>query len=303
MRLILLLLILNHGFTQSTIYFNGNSAMNYLIDQCKIGPRYPGSSGHSKAIDLYKTHFEKYSNYVELLEGYVIHPHSLDSIKLTNILTRFNIDSDKRILLMAHFDTREYADKDPDPNNHKKPIIGANDGASGVAILMELASFLYNNPFINIGIDILLTDGEDMGKSQDISSWGLGAKLFASQMPNPAPIASICVDMVGDKELHLPIEVNSYIQAPRLVLEIWSLAKELGYSQFDMNMGVPIVDDHFVFFNETKIPSIDIIDFNYPNKEKNYWHTMEDTPDKCSAESLEAVGTVLVNYLYRLDLK
>jgi len=303
LKLILLLSILNYAFSQSTIYFNGNNAMNYLVEQCKIGPRYPGSNGHSKAIDLYKTHFKKYSNYVELLEGYVIHPHSLDSIKLTNILTRFNIESDRRILLMAHFDTREYADKDSNPDNHQKPIIGANDGASGVSILMEIASFFYNNPLINIGVDILLTDGEDMGKNQEASSWGLGAKLFASQMPSPVPTASICVDMVGDKELHLPIEVNSYMQAPRLVLEIWSLAKELGYTQFDMNMGIPIVDDHFVFFNETKIPSIDIIDFNYPNKEKNYWHTLEDTPDKCSAESLEAVGTVLVNYLYRLDLK
>ena len=142
-----------------------------------------------------------------------------------------------------------------------------------------------------------------MGKSGEPDSWALGAKLFSNQLPHPAPFSAICLDMVGDKELNLPIELNSYLQAPELVFDIWNLAIELGFSEFEMKMGIPIVDDHFVFYNQTKIPSIDIIDFNYPNKEKNYWHTLEDTPDKCSAESLEAVGTVLINYLYRLDLE
>ena len=103
--------------------------------------------------------------------------------------------------------------------------------------------------------------------------------------------------MVGDSDLNLPIEMNSYRQGRQLVLDIWGLAQELGYSEFKMESGPFIIDDHYVFYNETKIPSIDIIDFEYP-----YWHTLEDTPDKCSAKSLETVGTVVVNYLYRLDL-
>ena len=141
-----------------------------------------------------------------------------------------------------------------------------------------------------------------MGKSGDPDSWALGAKSFAKKLPAPTPFASICIDMVGDSDLNLPIEMNSYKQAPQLVLDIWGLAQELGYSEFKMEQGPYIIDDHYAFYNATKIPSIDIIDFDYPNKEINYWHTLEDTPDKCSAQSLEAVGTVLINYLYRLDL-
>ena len=302
MRLLIIFLIINNIHSQTVLYFNGNNAMNYLIQQCEFGPRYPGSQGHLDAINFYHDYFNKYSKDVMLFEDYVIHPHSLDSIKLTNIFSRFNPKSNNRLLLMAHFDTREYADKDLNEENQKTAIIGANDGASGVAILMEIAKFLNDNPLLNIGVDILLTDGEDMGKSGDSDSWALGAKLFSKQLPPPIPYGAICIDMVGDKELTLPIEVNSYLQARDLVFDIWGLAKELGYSEFEMRMGIPIIDDHFVFYNQTKIPSIDIIDFNYPNTDINYWHTIEDTPDKCSAKSLEVVGTVLINYLYRLDL-
>ena len=302
MKFVVIIFIINNLFSQTVLYFNGSNAMNYLEEQCELGPRYPGSIGHLNAINFYKNHFDKYSDDVSLLEGYTIHPHSLDSIKLTNIFSRFNINSDYRILLMAHFDTRQYADQDKNIDNQKKSIIGANDGASGVAVLMELAKFIHDNPLINIGVDILLTDGEDMGKVGDTESWGLGAKLFSSQLPPPVPVSAICVDMIGDKELNLPIELNSYLQAPELVLDIWKLALELGFNQFEMRIGNAIIDDHYVLYKETNIPSINIIDFNYPNSELNFWHTIEDTPDKCSAKSLEAVGTVLINYLYRLEL-
>tara|TARA_Y100000814_G_scaffold45499_1_gene28336 strand:+ start:1900 stop:2820 length:921 start_codon:yes stop_codon:yes gene_type:complete len=302
MKLVIIILLSNI-FCQTVLYFNGNNAMEYLKEQCHIGPRYPGSPGHREAIELYKKHFNKYFGNVTLFEDYTIHPHSGDSIKLTNIFSRFNPESELRILLMAHYDTREYADQDPDQNNYNTPIIGANDGASGVAVLMEMAKFLSENSFPNIGVDMLLTDGEDMGNSGDIDSWALGAKLVANKLPPPKAFEAICVDMVGDKELSLPIEQNSYRQAPQLVFNIWNLANELGFKQFKMEMGRSIVDDHYAFYNQTGIPSIDIIDFDYPNSEKNYWHTLEDTPDKCSSESLEAVGTVLINYLYRLDME
>ena len=145
---ILFFLFIANIFPQGVIYFNGHNAMEYLNKQCDIGPRYPGSKGHAEAVKLYKEHFSKYSNDVRLLEDYAIHPHSLDSIKLINIFSRFNIHSPNRILLMAHYDTREYADQDLDKNNHNKPIIGANDGASGVSILMELAKFFHENPLM-----------------------------------------------------------------------------------------------------------------------------------------------------------
>ena len=298
----LILLFSSIIYSQNVLYFDGENAMGYLNEQCEIGPRYPGSIGHANAIKLYKEHFKEYSDDVILFSDYVIHPHSLDSIKLTNIFSRFKPELNNRLLLMAHFDTREFADKDLNKDNHDKPILGANDGASGVAILMEIAKFLNQNPLLNLGVDILLTDGEDMGKPGDVDSWALGAKIFSKKIPSPLPFAAICVDMVGDAELTLPIERHSYMQAPQLVLDVWGLAQELGYSQFKMDLGRAIIDDHSVFYQQTKIPAIDIIDFDYPNSTLNYWHTLQDTPDKCSAESLEAVGTVLVNYLYRLDL-
>ena len=145
-KLLLLFFITCNIHLQTVLYFNGNNAMNYLIDQCEIGARYPGSSGHTEAINLYYSHFNKYSDDVRLLSGYVVHPHTLDSIKLTNIFSRFSSHLKDRILLMAHFDTREYADKDINEANHSKPVIGANDGASGIAILMTLAEMLSKNP-------------------------------------------------------------------------------------------------------------------------------------------------------------
>ena len=121
--------------------------------------------------------------------------------------------------------------------------------------------------------------------------------IFAGVSISAYPIAKPSITLT------LPIEVNSYLQAPQLVLDIWGLAKELGYSEFQMRSGIPIIDDHFVFYNQTKIPSIDIIDFDYPNSELNYWHTLEDTPDKCSASTLKIVGDVVLEYIFRLDNK
>ena len=140
MKLLLLLFCVSIQ-SQTVLYFDGNNAMNYLNQQCNLGPRYPGSSGHTKAIQVYKQHFEKYSDDVTLFDDYVIHPHSLDSIQLTNIFSRLNPEINNRILLMAHFDTREIADKDLNQDNQKKPILGANDGASGIAVLMEMVRF------------------------------------------------------------------------------------------------------------------------------------------------------------------
>ena len=155
MKLLLLLFCVSI-YSQTVLYFDGNNAMNYLNQQCDLGPRYPGSSGHAKAIQVYKQHFEKYSDNVMLLDDYVIHPHSLDSIKLTNIFSRLNSEINNRILLMAHFDTREIADKDLNQDNQKKPILGANDGASGIAVLMEMVRFLNQNPLSNLGVDFLI---------------------------------------------------------------------------------------------------------------------------------------------------
>jgi len=204
-------------------------------------------------------------------------------------------------MLMAHWDTREFADQDPDINNHKLPIIGANDGASGVAVLLTVAEILYNLPPLNIGIDLLFIDGEDQGRSGDPESFGLGTQAFAKHVPDPRPQFAICLDMVADYEQHFPIEHFSLKQAPEVVQAIWSLANELGYTQFENRIGNAIMDDHYFLYKYAKIPAIDIIDFDYPNSEINYWHTISDVPKHCSTKSLEAVGNVITQFIYLQD--
>ena len=141
-----------------------------------------------------------------------------------------------------------------------------------------------------------------MGKSGDIENFCIGTTKFCEVLPNPHPLYAICLDMVADHEQHFLMEQFSLMQAPEIVDEIWTLANDLGYLQFEKKIGYAIMDDHYYLYKNAQIPAIDIIDFDYPNSELNYWHTLEDTPDKCSANSLKIVGTVLVNYLHKLDL-
>tara|TARA_B100000029_G_C16788850_1_gene672217 strand:- start:18 stop:527 length:510 start_codon:yes stop_codon:yes gene_type:complete len=167
---------------------------------------------------------------------------------------------------------------------------------------MTLAEMLSENKPSNLGVDLLFLDAEDMGVYKKSNTWGLGAKVFSQKhIKKPFPKYAICIDMIGDKEQEFFIEAFSYMYAPDIVDKVWSLANELGFKQFKNLIGQRIIDDHYVLYNHTGIPSINIIDFQYPNKYKNYWHTIEDTPDKCSPESLGAVGTVLATLIYRED--
>ena len=289
-------------YSQNIQYFDGERAYKYLIKQCDFGPRFPGSVGHANTIKYFTQFFEPMDAKLMVMKESIIHPYEApDSLRLTNFLVRFNENAQRRIMLMAHWDTRKIADLDVDSLNHNTPIIGANDGASGVAVLMVIAEMLNIMPLINLGIDILLVDGEDVGHAGDSHNFGIGTRLFSKHIPQPIPEAAICLDMVGDKELTLPIEQYSYMQAPDLVMDIWNFAHQLGYFQFQKKMGLPIIDDHRVLYVHAGIPAIDIIDFDYPNKSENYWHTLKDTPDKCSAQSLAVVGTVVLNYIYMMD--
>ena len=229
------------------------------------------------------------------------HPYQNHTMHLTNYLARYNMEAHYRIMLMAHWDTREFADQDPDPQNIKMPVIGANDGASGVAVLLVLAEILHTLPLLNIGVDILFVDGEDQGRPGDTDSFGLGTRAFANHIPEPRPQFAICLDMVADYEQHFLIEHFSAKQAPELVYAIWSLANNLGYTQFEHRMGHAVYDDHYFLYKYAKIPAIDIIDFDYPNPKINYWHTVQDIPANCSVKSLESIGTVMTHFIYQQD--
>lgn len=273
--------------------FDGKRSFAYLRAQTDFGPRNPNSPGHQQCMYYLENELKKYADHVTLQR--FNHKGYDETLKLANIFAQFNLPASKRLLLIAHWDTRPRAEEDADPALRQKPIIGANDGASGVAVLLELARLFKENP-PPFGVDILLTDGEDYGDSRKDGNndlYFLGAKHFA-KMKDPAynPQYGILLDMVGDRDLQLPLEQNSMRFAPQLLDIIWSTAEELHVTQFIRQPGEAISDDHLAL-NEVGIPTIDIIDFQYP-----HWHTHQDTPDKCSPESLEAVGSVLASVIY-----
>ncbi len=275
--------------------FSGTRAFDHLLKQVSFGPRNPNSKGHQACLDYLEQTLRRHTPDVELqpfsVQGYN------ETLALTNIVARFNPQVTTRILLCAHWDTRPRAEQDTNKSRRDEPILGANDGASGVAVLLEVASLLKQLPPA-IGIDIVLFDGEDYGTEGDLSKYFLGARFFAANKPaGYNPRFGILLDMVGDKFLELPKEQHSVKFAPDIVNLVWSKAKELGYTQFIDDTGEEINDDH-VPLNEAGIKTIDIIDFNYPDPTHRFWHTHQDIPENCSAESLEAVGTVLTHLIY-----
>ena len=292
----IVLLFLNLIIAQSIPYFDYNKAFEYLNKQCEFGPRYPGSDGHNSFQLFLREFLDDKSDTLIIYEHEVEHPYKDDSVFLYNFLARYNPDITNRVLLMAHWDTREIADKDDNISNHLKPILGANDGASGISILMVLSEIFNKNKLHNLGVDLLFVDGEDMGRSGELENYCIGTTAFCEVIPNPIPSYAICIDMVADKNPIFPIEYFSYQQAPSIVNEIWSLANELGYDEFQKKIQGPIYDDHRALYIHSGIPAIDIIDFDYP-----HWHTINDIPENCSPKGLKIVGEVLCEYLYRKE--
>lgn len=276
--------------------FDENSAYQFLLDQCDFGPRNPGSEGYNNCKEYLIKTLDSYSDTV-FTQPFFINDIDDTQYDLDNIIAQYNINSNSHLLLGAHWDTRPWADSDLNIEKHNQPIIGANDGASGVSVLLELAKIFHYNP-PPIRVSIVLFDAEDMGRPGVPKSYARGSQFFAKNLPIEKPDEAIILDMIGDKELHIPIERYSYQQNKDLVKKLWSLANKLNLEAFESRIVHTIYDDHVPLWQEAKIPAIDIIDFNYPNRYSNYWHTSQDTPDNCSAQSLGQVGNLLVHYIY-----
>ncbi len=275
--------------------FDKHHAFMYLQTQCEFGPRIPGTKGHSACLKFLVEELRKTTPHVVEQSFLGSVPLEKKTARLTNVIASFEPSKKPRILLCAHWDTRAHADFDPNPLNRKKPVPGANDGASGTAVLLELACIFKKTP-PPVGVDLVLFDGEDNGVEGDISTWCLGSRHFAttfySQKPIPFPQYAILIDMIGDRELIIPVEINSKRYAPDLVEKIWQKSKMLGFSTFSFSQTHEVIDDHLELL-KVGIPAADLIDLDYP-----YWHTTEDTPDKCSPESLYVIGTLLLHLLY-----
>ncbi|MGB9619271.1 MAG: M28 family peptidase [Armatimonadota bacterium] len=276
--------------------FDAERAFKLLKDQVDLGPRYPGSPGHDVALGFIRSQLKPYADSVGTL-GYT-HTIRGKQIRLVNVLAFFNPGADKRILLAAHWDTRPTADCEVDPQKKSKPIPGANDGASGVAVLLELARMFHvRKP--DVGVVMVFFDGEDYGP--DLDSMFLGSRLSAGTLARGVSAGGkrvpfsygILLDMVGDKNLCVYREKNSVDAAPQVVDKVWTAAKELGYQdKFRPDVKYAIDDDHVPLI-KAGIRCIDVIDFDY-----GPWHTLDDTPDKCSAASLQVVGEVIARVVY-----
>jgi len=279
--------------------FNGENAYNDLVKQCSFGPRVPGTEAHKNAREYFVNTFKKYADLVD--EQKIIYKDKHDTTKIWegyNIVASFNKENKTRVMLCAHWDSRPWADNDPDSTKHKMPVMGANDGASGVAVLLEMAR-LFSIQKPDIGVDIVLFDLEDIGDENaesnpaKLNPFAVGAQAFSDTNPNYTPAWGILLDMVGDKNLEIPKEANSIGRAGSVLDRVWKAAKKLDIKEFKDENGGGVGDDHIVFLKRF-IPVADLVHSPFPE----YWHTTHDTSDKCSKESLEKVGRILVEVIY-----
>ncbi|MFQ5977249.1 MAG: M28 family peptidase [Candidatus Heimdallarchaeota archaeon] len=255
-----------------------------------MGSRIPGSEGNRAARNLITSELQ--SNWNVSLQIFTPEePWNSDSVELANIIAERNSDSSAEwIILGAHYDTRRFADSDPDPTNRMLPVPGANDGASGVAVLLELAHAIVEHDLA--GIRLAFFDGEDQGRLGGWP-WIVGSSHYVSQLSNKSSIqAVIILDMIGDSDLQIFKERNSFRENAALVDSFWEVAASLGYNTvFVPEEKYSIVDDHTPFLAQ-EIPALDLIDFDYP-----YWHTTNDTIDKISPDSLGIVGKTVELWL------
>jgi glutaminyl-peptide cyclotransferase len=265
------------GRNKPPLEFNAERAYQDVAYQLSLGPRTMGSEAHNQVADWIINSLREQGWQVDTQETF------LSGNKVKNIIAKRGVGT-PWVILGSHYDSRTLADQDPDTANRKLPVMGANDGASSVAILLELARVIPKN--INRQIWLVFFDNEDNGTASG-NGWVIGSSYFVSQLEG-MPDSVVILDMVGDKDLNIYMERNS---SPQLNDEIWSTARNLGYSQFIASYKYGLIDDHIPFI-QAGISATDIIDFDYP-----YWHTTQDTLDNISANSLRVVGETILTWL------
>lgn len=275
------------------IPFSGTAAFGYLEAICKLGPRVSGTEAMRRQQDMLEKHFTDLGAKVERQKFQVRHPLDGSAVELANLIITWNPDSRERYLLCAHYDTRPFPDRDPvDPRG---TFIGANDGASGVALLMELGKHV-GAMKSRKGVDFVLFDAEELVYDEARDRYFLGseyfAKTYAAQSPQHRYRQGVLLDMVADANLLIRQEQNSLQAARAVVGDIWTVAARLGVREFEPALGPNVRDDHLPLIQIARIPTCDIIDFDYP-----HWHTQNDVPSNCSAASLEKVGRVVHEWL------
>ncbi len=285
-------------YKQISPAFNADSAFWFTEKQVSFGARVTNSEAHRKCGDWMVAELKKTCDNVIEQKTTLTH---FDGQKLNvrNIIAEINPKANKRILLCAHWDSRPYADEDN--MNTDKPILGANDGASGVGVLMEIARVLKENP-VNIGIDIVLFDAEDWGKPNHENSYCRGSQYWSENLHKPSYKADygILLDMVGAPNAKFAWEEYSVKYARPILEKVWKVGNALGYNNFVYYQRSPITDDHFYVNEKAGIPTIDIIHFdtNTPSGFPEHWHTHRDNMNAIDRNTLKAVGQTLLEVIY-----
>jgi hypothetical protein len=281
--------------------YDADRAFSYLNQICDLGPRPSATVAMGRQQDLLADFFRERGGEVELQKFNVRHPETGHSVELANLIARWNPDRPKRFLLCAHYDTRPFPDRDP--VNPKGRFVGANDGGSGVAALMELSHHIDSLP-ADVGVDFVFFDGEELVYREGRDNYFLGSEYFAREyVANPPKVpyqAGVLLDMVGDKELAIYYERNSWKYAREVSKSIFATAKSLGVNAFIPRVRHEIRDDHLPLNQIAKIPTVDLIDFDYPRPgigAPRYWHTTQDVPANCSGHSLATVVYVVHQWL------
>lgn len=304
-RMVLLCMVLLEGMgevasAQQPIVFDGQRAHGYLASICELGPRFSGSPGMQKQQALLEKHFSDLGGEVRYQEFDVPHPQTGQPVRMRNMVVHWGPPIAQRMLLCCHYDTRPFPDREPTPALREKPFLGANDGGSGVAMLMELANHMkvlsQQAQTHGMGVDFVFFDGEELVYAQgDKYFWG--SEYFArSYRDRPSPtfqyVNGILLDMVAGAGASFHLEVNSLRYAPQVTRDFWGLAARLGVKEFVNRRKHEVLDDHLALNQIAQIPTCDIIDFDYP-----HWHRRNDLPAACSAQTMGKVGRVLVAWI------
>jgi hypothetical protein len=279
------------------IEIDGKRAMGYLEMICNIGPRQSGTPGMKRQQEVISRHFAAFDLKARAQTFDAKQNSQRTPVEMTNLIVSIHPERKRRIILCAHYDTRPIADQEPDPRKWREKFVSANDGGSGVALLMEFAHHLpkLDTP---VGIDLVFFDGEEYIFERDGDRYFFGSEHFAKSWraakDRPDYVAAVLFDMIAGKNPRFPVEGYSWGRARELCIDLWSIGAELKCASFLDRLGDRVLDDHLALQN-VGIPAVDIIDFDYP-----HWHRLTDTPENCDADGMIQVARVISVWLQRL---
>ncbi|HEX5625371.1 MAG TPA: M28 family peptidase [Saprospiraceae bacterium] len=283
--------------------FNKDSAYQFVRQQVLFGPRVPNTEAHRNCAAWFVETFKRFG--AKVIEQ-KFQKTAFDGTLLNgiNIIAQINPSAKRRILLASHWDTRPWADSDPDPVKRKKPFDSADDGPSSAGVLLELARALQSQPLSDLGVDIVLFDLEDYGTENNSNSWGLGSQYWSANLHAPGyrPMYGVLLDIVGGANPGFYKEEYSVYYAEDIVNKVWNLAETEGYGGFfPKSIGGGVLDDHYFVNTIAKIPMIDIINRPDGKRFPHYHHTHKDNMDVIDPNTLHMVGRLMIKLIYKED--